>query len=152
MQNKRDVIASVLLIAVGAGVVIWSFRLQVGTLLRPLAGFFPLLVGCAIVLLSLVLLFRGWQGFGKAPQPYGDWQRPSIMVGGLAVYALILAPLGYIPSTIFIAMVTLRVLGLKSWKVITVSSVVLAVAVYLVFTRLLDVELPAGIFSFLDRD
>jgi putative tricarboxylic transport membrane protein len=152
MHNKRDMIAGVLLIAIGIAVSIWAIRLQVGTLLRPLSGFFPLLVGSGIVALSIILVFRGWRGGGKAPQPYGDWQRPAIMVAGLAVYALILAPVGYILSTILIAMVTLRILGLKSWKVIGLSSVVLSVTVYFVFTRLLDVELPAGVFSFLDRD
>jgi putative tricarboxylic transport membrane protein len=152
MHNKRDMTAGLLLIAIGIAVIIWAIRLQVGTLLRPLPGFFPLLVGSGIVALSIILFIRGWRGGGKAPRPYGDWQRPAIMVAGLAVYALILAPVGYILSTIFIAMVTLRVLGLRSWKVIGLSSVVLSVTVYFVFSRLLDVELPAGVFSFLDRD
>ena len=152
MQNRRDMIAGVLLIAIGIAVIVWAFRLQVGTLLRPLSGFFPLLVGSGIVALSIVLFFRGWRGGGTALPAYGDWQRPAIMVTGLAVYALILAPVGYILSTVFIAMVTLRVLGLRSWKVIVLSSIVLSVTVYVVFTRLLDVELPAGIFTFLDRD
>jgi putative tricarboxylic transport membrane protein len=152
MRNRRDMVAGVLLIAIGIAVSLWAIRLQVGTLLRPLPGFFPLLVGSGIVALSVILFFRGWRGGGKAPRPYGDWQRPAIMVAGLAVYALILAPVGYILSTIFIAAVTLRVLGLRSWKVIGLSSVVLSVTVYLVFTRLLDVQLPAGFLSFLDRD
>lgn len=152
MQNRRDMIAGALLIVIGAAVIVWGIRLRVGTLLRPLSGFFPLLVGSGMVALSIILFFQGWRGSGKAPPAYGDWQRPAIMVAGLAVYALILAPVGYILSTIFISMVTLRILGLRSWKVIGLSSVVLSVVVYFVFTRLLDVELPAGIFSFLERD
>ncbi len=56
MQNKRDMIGGVLLILIGIGVIIWSIRLQVGTLLRPLSGFFPLLVGFMIIALSLILL------------------------------------------------------------------------------------------------
>jgi putative tricarboxylic transport membrane protein len=150
MQNRRDVIASVFLIVIGIAVIIWAFRLQVGTLLRPLAGFFPLLVGSGIIALSLVLLFRGWIGRGPAPRPYGRWQKPAVMLGALAVYAVLLEPLGYIPSTIFIAVVTLRILGVMSWKVLILSSVVLSVSVYYLFTQLLGVELPAGILSFLE--
>lgn len=149
MQNKRDVMASVLLIMIGIAVIVWAFRLQVGTLLRPLAGFFPLLVGITIIVLSLILLFRGWLGRGEAPQPFGRWQKPVVMLAALFVYAVLLEPLGYIPSTIFIAAVTLRILGVMSLKLITLSSVVLSVFVYFLFTRLLGVELPAGVLSFL---
>jgi putative tricarboxylic transport membrane protein len=149
MHNKRDMIASVLLITIGIAVIVWSIRLKVGTLLRPLAGFFPLLVGVGIIGLSLILLFRAWLGRGGALKAYGEWQRPVIMLAALAVYAVLLEPLGYIASTIFIAMVTLRILGVMSWKVIILSSVVLSVSVYYLFTRLLGVELPAGILSFL---
>jgi putative tricarboxylic transport membrane protein len=149
MQNKRDVIASVLLIMIGIAVIVWSIRLQVGTLLRPMSGFFPFLVGFGIIALSLILLFQGWRGQSKAPKAYGSWQRPLIMVVGLAVYSVILDPLGYILSTFFIAAVTFRVLGVVSWKVIGLSSLVLSISVYFLFTRLLGVELPAGVLSFL---
>jgi putative tricarboxylic transport membrane protein len=149
MQNKRDVISSVVLILVGLVVIVWSIRLQVGTLLRPMPGFFPFLVGFGIIALSLILLAQGWLGRTTASKAYGRWQRPLIMVAGLAVYSIILDPLGYILSTIFIAAITLRILGVMSWKVIGASSVVLSVLVYFLFTRLLGVELPAGVLSFL---
>lgn len=149
MRNKRDVIASVLLILIGIAVIAWSIRLQVGTLLRPMSGFFPFLVGFGIIALSLILLFQGWVGRSKAPKAYGNWQRPLIMVAGLGVYAAVLDPLGYIPSTFFIGVVTLRILGVVSWKLIGLSSLALSISVYFLFTQLLGVELPAGVLSFL---
>jgi putative tricarboxylic transport membrane protein len=149
MRNKRDVIASLFLIMIGIAVIVWSIRLQVGSLLRPMPGFFPFLVGFGIIALSLILLMQGWLGRGTAPKAYGRWQRPLIMVAGLAVYSVILDPLGYVLSTIFIAALTLRILGVMSWKVIGASSLVLSVSVYFLFTRLLGVELPAGVLSFL---
>ncbi len=94
MRNQRDMIASVLLILVGIGVIVWSIRLQVGTLLRPLPGFFPCLVGVLVIVLSLILLAEGWRGRGKAPQAYGEWRGPSTLVLSLGVYVLILDPWG----------------------------------------------------------
>jgi putative tricarboxylic transport membrane protein len=148
MRNKRDMIGSVLLILTGIGVIVWSIRLQVGTLLKPLPGFFPLVVGLLLIGLSLILLVEGWQGRGKAPQAFGEWRPPSILVVSLGVYALILDPLGYVLATIFIAAVTLRILGITSWKAVIRSSLILSVGVYLLFSRLLGVELPAGILPF----
>jgi len=149
MRNKRDVLAGALLILIGIAVIVWSVRLQVGTLLRPMPGFFPFLVGSGIIALSLILLVRGWMGRTAAPKAYGNWKRPILMVACLAVYSIVLDPLGYILSTIFIAAVTFRILGVPSWKVIGAGSLVLSVSVYLLFTRLLGVELPAGVLSFL---
>jgi putative tricarboxylic transport membrane protein len=148
MQNKRDVTAAILLTLIGIAVIVWAFRLQVGTLLRPLAGFFPLLVGVAVIVLSLILFVQGWLGRGEAPKAFGRWQKPVVMLAALGIYAFLLEPLGYIPSTIFIAAVTLRILGVVSWSLIAVSSVVLSVVVYVLFTQFLGVELPAGVLSF----
>jgi hypothetical protein len=36
-----------------------------------------------------------------------------------------------------------------SWKVISLSSLILSVGAYFLFTRMLGVELPAGILPFL---
>ncbi len=71
------------------------------------------------------------------------------MVAGLAIYVTIMVPLGYIPSTIFIVAVTLRMHRVTSWKVIGLTSLILPITVYFLFTKLLGVELPAGILSFL---
>lgn len=149
MQNKRDVMAGIFLSTIGIAVIIWAFRLEVGTLTAPLAGFFPLVVGCGIVSLSLILVFSGWLGRGEAPQAYGKLQKPVIMIAALSIYAVLLNPLGYILSTIFIAAVTLRILGVTSWKLISMSSITLSVSVYYLFTQLLNVELPPGILTFL---
>jgi len=149
MQNKNDMIAGGLLILTGMGVMIYSIHLEVGTILRPLPGFFPFLVGFMVIALSLILVIQGFLGRSKAPQPFGDWQRPSIMVACMGAYAAILEPLGYVLSTIFIAAVTLRILGVMSWKLISLGSLILSVGVYFLFTRMLGVELPAGILPFL---
>jgi putative tricarboxylic transport membrane protein len=149
MQNKNDMIGGVLLILAGIGVILYSIRLQVGTILSPLPGFFPFLVGFMIIVLSLILLIQGFLGRSKAPQPFGNWQRPSTMVACMSAYAAILEPLGYVLSTIFIAAITLRILGVMSWKVISLSSLILSVGAYFLFTRMLGVELPAGILPFL---
>ena len=149
MQNRRDTIASILLILTGIGVIIGSIRLQVGTLSTPLPGFFPFLVGFTIVALSIILLIQGKLGVGKKYPSFRNWQRPLVMLAGLGIYTGVLVPVGYILSTIFLVVLTLRVIGLSSWKTISMTSLILPVVVYFFFTRLMDVELPGGILRFL---
>lgn len=150
MQNKKDVIASILLIVVGVLTALWSIRLRLGTPAKPAPGFFPFLVGFGIVALSIILLIQAWFGRDKgSPKTSGDdWRKLAILVAGLVIYAGILEPLGYVLSTIFMATVTMRVVGLTSWKKISMVSLVLPIGVYFLFTRVLGVELPAGVLPF----
>ena len=148
-RNWGDIIGSLILILIGTGVIIGSIRLNVGTPTNPQPGFFPFLGGFILVGLSLTLLVYGWRGHGKGIEAFGEVQRPAILVGAMGVYVAILDRLGYVPATLLIALVILRVLGVKSWKVLGLASVLLAGGTYLLFARLLGIELPAGVLEFL---
>lgn len=153
MRNRRDIVASVLLILLGTGVSIESIRLKVGTPLMPQPGFFPLLGGIFLVGLSVVLFFRAWLGLDdearQAQESFGNLTRPAALVVSMGVYTALLEPVGYLLPTLAIAMVILRVLGVTSWKVIGVASVLLSVGTYVLFGRVLGIDLPPGILSFI---
>jgi putative tricarboxylic transport membrane protein len=153
MQNRGDIIGSAVLIFIGIGVVIGSIRLHVGTLSMPQPGFFPLVGGLLLIGLSLILLVQGWLGRGTAPrQPreaFGEWRRPLILVVSMSIYTAVLEAFGYVLPTIAIAAVVLRVLGVTSWKALILTSVGLSVGTYYLFGRIMGIELPAGVLSFL---
>jgi putative tricarboxylic transport membrane protein len=154
MQNRGDIIGSVVLILIGIGVVIGSIRLHVGTPLMPQPGFFPFLGGLLLVGLSLVLLVQGWMGRNKAPRQtgettFGEWRRPLILVVSMGVYTAVLETLGYVLPTTALAAVILRVLGVTSGKALILTSVGLSVGTYYLFGRILGIDLPAGVLPFL---
>jgi putative tricarboxylic transport membrane protein len=153
MRNRGDIIGSVVLILIGTGVVVGSIRLHVGTPLMPQPGFFPFLGGLLLVGLSLVLLVQGWLGRDKVPlhprEAFGEWRRPLILVVSMGVYTAVLERLGYVLPTIVLSAVILRVLGVASWKVLILASVGLSVGTYVLFGRLLGIDLPAGVLPFL---
>ncbi|HEU5322878.1 MAG TPA: tripartite tricarboxylate transporter TctB family protein, partial [Methylomirabilota bacterium] len=66
---------------------------------------------------------------------------------GLAVYVAVLDPVGYVLATSLIAGVILRVLGVRSWRVLGGGSVALSVGTYVLFARVLGVDLPAGLLA-----
>ena len=104
--------------------------------------FVPLLIGCALIVLSLLYLARPGE---PAEGPDVDWLAPLTVVGALVVYLLLLEPLGYIVATTLFFPLCGRLLGSRSPVRDAVAGLVLAVVVFVLFTQFLGVDLPAGL-------
>ena len=146
-RNWIDIVGSLFFFLAGAGTIIGAFKLKVGTPLHPQPGFFPFLGGTILAALSSILLVQAWLERGKKDGTFGEVRRPAILVIGIAIYLAILDPLGYVLATIFLNSVILRMLGMKSWKGLVASSVALSLGTYLLFCRILNVELPVGVLE-----
>ncbi len=153
MWNRTDVIESILLTLVGIGVVVESIRLQVGTPLMPQPGFFPLIGGSLLIGLSLTFLVRAWLARSHASrqsrEAFGELRRPLILVVSMGLYTAVLEWMGYILPTLLITALILRVLGVTSWKELILASLSISVGTYFLFGRILGIELPTGVLSFL---
>jgi putative tricarboxylic transport membrane protein len=153
MWHRVDVIACFLLIFVGVGVMFESIRLQIGTPLRPQPGLFPLLGGLLLVGLSLFVLTQRWLRRSTSSQEpravTGELRRPLILIASLGVYAAILGTLGFVLPTFILTGLILRVLGVKSWKILCLASLALSLGTYVLFGRILGIDLPEGALSFL---
>lgn len=148
-MKRDDLLAGSLLALVGMGVVIGAIRLHIGTPLQPQPGFFPLLGGGALTILAAILLFQAALGRSTGSHAFGKVGPPAVMVAGMAVYVAILEPVGYVPATILIVVVILRVLGVRSWPTVGLTSLLLSVGTYFLFARLLGIDLPAGVLGLL---
>jgi putative tricarboxylic transport membrane protein len=146
---KGDIVGGLLGAVAGIGVVVGSFKLRIGMPTSPQPGFFPFLGGLILLGLSLTLLVQACFGRSVGSEAFGEVRRPAMLVAGLGVYVAILDPVGYVLATTLIAGVILRVLGVTSWRALGVASVALSAGTYLLFARLLGIELPAGILEFL---
>ena len=69
---------------------------------------------------------------------------------GLAclLYLVLFVPLGFLLSTVLFMAALLWLLGSKKWHGILIPAVLVPVAIYLLFSFLLGVPLPRGIFAF----
>ena len=148
-MKRNDLLAGGLLAVVGIGVVLGALRLHIGTPLHPQPGFFPFLGGSALTLLSAILLVQAALGRSTGSEPFGKVGPPAIVVAGMGVHVAILDPVGYVPATMLIAGLILRVLGVRSWRTLGLASVVLAVGTYFLFARMLGIDLPVGVLAFL---
>jgi putative tricarboxylic transport membrane protein len=148
-MRHDDLLAGLLLACVGLAVVLGAIRLHIGTPLHPQPGFFPFLGGGALALLAVVLVVQAALGRSTGTEAFGRLGPPAIMVLGMSVYAAILEPLGFVPGTLLIAGLMLRVLGVRSWRALAAASLALSVGTYLLFARVLGIDLPPGVLGFL---
>jgi len=114
----------------------------------------PMLLALLIGLIGLWLLLRPASSPASALTPVGQGGAPSpilplrVIVATLAIvaYALLFEVLGFTLSTALMTMPVARLFG-ASWKQGVVTGLAMGVVLYLLFDRLLDVVLPAGLLK-----
>jgi putative tricarboxylic transport membrane protein len=75
------------------------------------------------------------------------WRRLLLMIAAFAAYCVAMIPVGFlISTTAYLALVTCLV-DVSKWKRNLMFAVGFSVIVYFTFTRLLAVELPAGVLG-----
>jgi len=147
-------IVSFCFLVLGGVYLAGSLELPMGSAARPGAGLFPFLVGIALVALSSPLFIRSLRL--KEPQeertePFpsgGDRHRVMAVGATLCFFVVFLKPLGYMICSFVLMGATLRLLGLRSWAKIVLTSIFTAAISYYLFFSILGVPLPPGIFSF----
>lgn len=149
MKNSADIVAGIVLIFVGIGAIVGAVGLRVGTPTEPQPGFFPFLSGVSILILSSIILIQGWLGRTKSRTSFGEVRRPAMLIAVLIAFVGLLEPLGYIIASPIIVVLALRIMGIRSWKVLLTTSLGLSIGTFVLFDRLLGITLPVGILSLL---
>jgi putative tricarboxylic transport membrane protein len=79
------------------------------------------------------------------------WRSPALLLVALICYSVVLkyTVLGYVLATVAFVLVSARLLSSRPWREVIVrdvaTAVCLSVGIYLLFTRLLGIVLPAGV-------
>ena len=145
---RRDAIASVFLLALGATAVYEAAKLPFGTLRNPGPGFLPWWESLTLGLLALVLLVQSLTSPPSAHAPEG---RRVLKVWGLlaalGAYIFLLENLGYPFCTFLLVLFLLRVVDPHRWATALGIALIAAGGSYLVFAIWLKVPLPAGLLA-----
>ena len=130
-----------------------SFRLSMGTLNNPGPGLIPVGIGGLLLLCTTVHLMGVFAKKSLAREPEADETRPArgrnypAILGILAstiVYPVILEPLKFLVSTTTVAFVMLVLLKPQRPFSSFFLALGMAVASFVIFSRLLGVALPSG--------
>lgn len=147
MKNTSDVVGSLFLFLLGIGAIIGAIQLHVGSPTEPQPGFFPFVGGVCLVVFSSIIFLKGWLGHSQPKVAFGEAGRPALLLAVMIVLVWILDHLGYVIGTFIASGLILRILNVKSWRVLILTSFCLSIGTYILFDKLLGIELPVGILA-----
>ena len=124
-----------------------ALALPFGSASQPGSGFFPTLIGIALIVFSAVAALAPPTKTGEAVTPARGEIAVWVVIIALLAYVPLLPHLGFVPSTAAIILLLLRGIGGVQWQGSLIAAIVAAVACYALFTRL-GVPLPPGILAF----
>jgi putative tricarboxylic transport membrane protein len=147
MRKPGEIVAGLCFLAIAIGFTVGAVKLQIGAPTEPQPGFFPFWGGVILIALSALFLFQAWGGrvTGES-QTFGRLGGPVVVVLTLILYVAAMEKVGYVITTALLSAVVLKVLETKPLSILLVS-LILPVASYLLFDRLLGVTLPLGWLS-----
>jgi hypothetical protein len=130
-----------------------AWRLPMGEMREPGAGFFPLLIAVVTGLLAILAIIPALK---EKPQPRGEEPPPSepfrwwnlvIIVAALAAYGLTLPEIGFMVNTFLFMLLLVKVIEPQTWTKSLIAALITAVAAELFFNGLLSTQIPKGILG-----
>lgn len=162
-KNLLALVTAGILLVVSILMAIRSASLGYWESLGPGPGFFPLCLALMLGSLSLVWGLRQWRDGHVAAGPAGptakdnEQEQPNnikqiaAIVGSLVVLALVLEVLGFQLSMLLFLIFHLRILGHRRWLLTLVLSVAGSFGLFILFTKVLSIFLPASSIPFLNN-
>lgn len=145
------------LLLIGGGLFLLYHAFQIGSVrgysvVGP--SIFPIVVSLGLTALGAALALRAtvWPDadLGEkvaAEEAATHWPTTGMLGALLVAYAFALGPLGYIVSTSILLPASARVLGSRALLRDVIIGVVLAIVIFVGFTRFLNIRLPTGILA-----
>lgn len=133
-----------------------AFRLPMGEMRDPGAGFFPLLIALVTGLLALIALVQALRtkreprdgSQASRPEEPFRWWSLVIIVAALGAYALTLQEIGFMVNTFWFMFLLVKVIEPQSWAKSLIAALITAVVSELFFNVLLQAQIPKGILGF----
>jgi putative tricarboxylic transport membrane protein len=152
LLDRSELVGALLLAALGVSVAVeawgWPYLSKDG----PGPGFFPLWIGIALVGLSGLLIARQYAEVrGGKPAEATNWKGAGPVLIGWAALMVAAALIKFAGFTVTYALLTvflIRVVFRQSWRAALMVSAASAAAFWILFVKLLRVQLPAGPWGF----
>jgi putative tricarboxylic transport membrane protein len=115
----------------------------------PGPGFFPILLGSALILMGSMVGVDGWRRDRGQAGSSGSLRKPLVVAAIMAGYLAVLNPLGFVVATVaFLFTVIHWVESRGRWLALGLA-VFITLGLHLVFGFLLKIDLPPGILKWI---
>lgn len=149
-MKKYDRIAAIVLILLSIASAYYCYAdLKLGTLRRPDSGLMPFLASTVVAVASAAWLYE-LRGADPEPRPFwtkGAWVRPLLALAFLCLYAYLMEPIGYLPSTFLFLGLWQFVVERVNWRRALLVTVLGTAGMYILFVQLLGVYVPESILG-----
>ena len=159
-RKYGDIIVGIFYSALGAAVIYLAQQLPKSRVMKIGPDFMPMVIGTLILVLALMLLFSAIKNFkanaAKAeamPADTSDYKRVLASLVLVVIYVNILAPVGFILSTLGYLFLQIFVLSPndrrspKNLLTYAIIDVVFVFVVFFLFRYGFKIVLPSGIFT-----
>ncbi len=139
---RKDLLAGGTFVGFGLAFAITSSTYEVGTALRMGPGYFPLVLGSALVLLGILIAVKGFVAADSDDLGPGPWKALALLVAALLFFGFTIQGLGLVPALL----VTVFLAGMAGHRARVVPAVVIAACLtalsVLIFVIALQLRLP----------
>jgi len=153
-MKKIDIYSSIFWFLFGAFITQSGYALGLGRPSNPGSGFIFFWMGLAMMALSLsicltTILRKSATHQGKSIWAEIRWRKIAGVLLALLLYAYILVPVGFLPSTGLLLVYLFKGIERQKWSVAILGAVLTTLIAYVVFDLWLGSQLPKGLLEFL---
>ena len=159
-RKYGDIVTGIFYAVLGAAVIYLAKQLPKSKVMKIGPDFMPMVIGVIILVLALMLLFSAIKNFkansekiASMPADTSDYKRVLASLVLVVIYVNILAPVGFIVSTLgylFLQTIVLAPNDRRTSKHIlsyAIIDVIFVFAVFFLFRYGFKIVLPSGIFT-----
>jgi putative tricarboxylic transport membrane protein len=147
-MEKHDKASSISWFLFGGFIIYSAFNLDIGSLGDPGPGFFPLVSGCGLCLVSAMVYLQALLSKEKKTETiFGGviWHRPAVILVAVFLYIYFFRRLGFILDNFLLLVVLFKAIEPQRWSVAILSSALVSLVTWAFFTYWLECQFPAGV-------
>jgi hypothetical protein len=143
LEKPRDLVGGVLVMAIGAGFLLFGRELEMGSSFRMGSGYFPTVLSLLMIALGAALTALAWRAqpeegaFAHVP-----WRGLLLVLGATVFFGLTLRGLGLAPVLALVVLATAWASRYATWRSSVPLALGLAVFCTVLFIQLLGLPLP----------
>ncbi|MFC1815728.1 tripartite tricarboxylate transporter TctB family protein [Thermodesulfobacteriota bacterium] len=150
-MRQRAFMSSIILLAIAMTILLETRKLPIGSPSSPNMGFWPLILGVLLAILSLLLIWKAIKEKGEersiSEEISASPKGPILALGALFAFAFLFEFLGYMICTFLLLSFLLFTFSTQKWWLSLLVAFISSIVSYLMFVRLLGAPLPVGILG-----